>query len=58
LHGDVGHSLSHVVGKVEGLSNGQGVEHVAKANVDVRVFQDGLIYSDEEVWEGVFGFDV
>ena len=35
MHGNVGHSLCHVVGKVEGLPNGQGVEHVAKAKVDM-----------------------
>ena len=35
MHGNVGHSLGHVVGKVEGLPNGQGVEHVAKAKVDM-----------------------
>ena len=33
MHGNVGHSLGHVVGKIEGLPNGQGVEHVAKAKV-------------------------
>ena len=33
LHGNFGHSLGHVVGKVEGLPNGQGVEHVAKAKI-------------------------
>ena len=33
MHGNVCHSLGHVVGKVEGLPNGQGVEHVAKACV-------------------------
>ena len=35
MHGNVGHSLSHVVGKIEGLPNGQRVEHVAKAKVDM-----------------------
>ena len=35
MHGNVGHSLGHVVGKVERLPNGQGVEHVAKAKVDM-----------------------
>ena len=35
MHGNVGHSLGHVVGKVEGFPNGQGVEHVSKAMVDM-----------------------
>ena len=35
MHGNVDHSLGHVVGKVEGLHNGQGVEHVAKAKIDM-----------------------
>jgi len=34
LHGNVGHSLGHEVGKVEGLPN-EEVEHVAKTNIDV-----------------------
>ena len=33
MHGNVGHSLGHVVGKVEGLPNGQGVDQVAKAKI-------------------------
>jgi lysophospholipase L1-like esterase len=35
MHGNVGHSLGHVVGDIEGLPNGQRVEHVAKAKVDM-----------------------
>ena len=35
MHGNVGHSLGHVVGKIEGLPNRQGVEHVAKAKIDM-----------------------
>ena len=35
LHENFGHSLGHAVGKVEGLPNGQGVELVAKASIDV-----------------------
>ena len=35
MHGNVGHFLGHVVGKVKGLPNGQGVEHVAKTKVDM-----------------------
>ena len=35
LHGNIGHSFGHEVGKVEGLPNEEGVEHVAKTNIDV-----------------------
>jgi hypothetical protein len=35
LHGNVGHLLGHVVVKVEGLPNGEGVEHVEEANIDM-----------------------
>ena len=31
----LGHPFGHVVSQVEGLANGQGVEHVAKACVDM-----------------------
>ena len=44
MHGNVGHSLGHVVGKVEGLPNGQGAEHVAKANIDVSPVSYGANY--------------
>ena len=35
LHGDVRHSLCHIIGKIEGLPSREGVHHVAKAKIDM-----------------------